>query len=62
MKAITVPILPSGDLDEPISFYEALGFPCTHRQKRPNPYAVVELGDIGIRLSGIDGFDPGAGS
>ena len=54
----THPILPCPDLDEAISFYEALGFRRTFRQLRPNPYAVVSLEDIVIHLAGIDGFDP----
>jgi len=54
----THPILPCPDLDEAISFYEALGFHRTYRQLRPNPYAVVALEDIVIHLAGIDGFDP----
>jgi catechol 2,3-dioxygenase-like lactoylglutathione lyase family enzyme len=58
MKAITVPILPSADLDDSIAFYEALGFERTYRQKRPNPSAVVELGEIGIHLFELEGFDP----
>lgn len=51
-------ILPCPDLDEAISFYEALGFHRTYRQLRPNPYAVMALEDIVIHLAGIDGFDP----
>ncbi|MBJ7450529.1 MAG: VOC family protein, partial [Blastococcus sp.] len=55
----TQPILPCPDLDEAVSFYEALGFHRTYRQMRPNPYAVVALEDIVIHLAAIDGFDPG---
>ena len=54
----THPILPCPDLDEAVTFYEALGFVRTYGQVRPNPYAVVALEDIAIHLSGIDGFDP----
>ena len=43
--AIPIPILPWADLDDSISFYEALGFNRTYRQQRPNPCAVVELGE-----------------
>ena len=57
-SAITIPILPCADLDESISFYEAVGFNRTYRQQRPNPYAVVELGEIRIHLFGLDDFDP----
>jgi catechol 2,3-dioxygenase-like lactoylglutathione lyase family enzyme len=54
----TYPCLPCGNLDETISFYEALGFKRTYRQTRPNPYAVVALEDIQIHLFGMDGFNP----
>jgi catechol 2,3-dioxygenase-like lactoylglutathione lyase family enzyme len=58
MKARTVPILPCADLDDSIAFYEALGFERTYRQRRPNPHAVVELGEIGIHLFELENFDP----
>lgn len=54
----TYPLLPCGDLDEAIAFYEALGFKRTYRQLRPNPYATVVLEDIQIHLFGMEGFDP----
>lgn len=54
----TYPLLPCGDLDEAISFYETLGFKRTYRQIRPNPYATVVLEDIQIHLFGMEGFDP----
>jgi hypothetical protein len=57
----TYPILPCPDIDEAISFYEALGFRRTYRQLAPNPCAVVAREDIQIHLCGIPGFDP-AGS
>ncbi|MFN2486902.1 MAG: VOC family protein, partial [Acidimicrobiia bacterium] len=46
------------DIGEAVSFYEALGFRRTYGQVKPNPYVVVELGEIGIHHFGIDGFDP----
>ena len=58
MKAVTIPLLPCADIDEAVSFYEALGFRRTYRQIRPNPHAVVELGEIGIHLFGMNGFNP----
>ena len=57
MKAVTIPLLPC-DIDEAVAFYEALGFRRTYRQIRPNPHAVVELGEIGIHLFGMNGFNP----
>ena len=55
---VTIPILPCRDIDEAITFYEALGFVRTYRQKRPNPSAVVSRDDFHVHLAGIDGFDP----
>ena len=54
---LTYPILPCADLDVAIDFYVALGFACTYRQRRPNPYGVVARDDLQVHLSGIDGFD-----
>ncbi|HEY0735663.1 MAG TPA: VOC family protein [Herpetosiphonaceae bacterium] len=50
------PCLPCCDLDESVAFYEALGFTRTYRQMRPNPYAVVALGDLQIHLFGMENF------
>lgn len=55
---LTFPILPCRDLDESIAFYAVLGFECTYRQLRPNPYGVVVLEDLQIHLAGIDSFVP----
>ena len=54
----TYPCLPCRDLDEAITFYEALGFTRTYRQLRPNPYAVVAREDFHIHLFGMPDFDP----
>jgi catechol 2,3-dioxygenase-like lactoylglutathione lyase family enzyme len=51
-------VLPCPDLEDTLGFYRALGFTVTFRQQRPHPYAVVELGEIGIHLAAITGFDP----
>ncbi|HEV7762110.1 MAG TPA: VOC family protein [Acidimicrobiales bacterium] len=53
-----IPLLPCRDIDESLSFYEALGFERTYRQVRPNPYAAVARDDFHVHLFGIDGFDP----
>jgi catechol 2,3-dioxygenase-like lactoylglutathione lyase family enzyme len=55
---ITIPALPCRDLDETVSFYEALGFSQTYRQRRPNPYAALRRGDIEIHLFSVEGFEP----
>ena len=52
------PLLPCRDIDEAVTFYEALGFTRTYRQVRPNPHAVVERGELAVHLFGMDGFDP----
>ena len=54
----TYPILPCAELDDALAFYGALGFSVTFQQRRPNPYAVVQLDDIAIHLAAIDAFDP----
>lgn len=54
----TYPVLPCADLDDALIFYVALGFTVSFQQRRPNPYAVVELDDIAIHLAAIEGFDP----
>ena len=54
----TYPLLPCRDLDEAITFYEALGFRRTYRQLRPNPCAVVQRADWHIHLFGMPEFDP----
>lgn len=55
---VTIPILPCRELDEAVTFYEALGFERTYRQTRPNPYAVVAREDIQIHLFGLEDLDP----
>lgn len=54
----TYACLPCRDLDESISFYEAMGFTRTYRQLRPNPYAVVKRDDWYIHLFGMPAFNP----
>jgi hypothetical protein len=54
----TYPCLPCGDIDQAITFYEALGFTRTYRQLAPNPYAVVAREDIQIHLFGMSDFNP----
>ena len=56
----TYPCLPCRDLDEAITFYEALGFTRTYRQLKPNPYAVVAREEIHIHLFGMKDFNPAA--
>jgi catechol 2,3-dioxygenase-like lactoylglutathione lyase family enzyme len=54
----TYPCLPCRDLDQAITFYEALGFQRTYRQLHPNPYAVVAREDLQIHLFGMKDFNP----
>lgn len=57
-ETVTVPLLPCHDIDEVADFYAALGFTRTHRQVRPNPYTVLEHGDLQLHFYGLDDFDP----
>lgn len=54
----TYPCLPCPDIDQAITFYEALGFTRTYRQLKPNPYAVMAREEIHIHLFGMDNFNP----
>ena len=54
----TYACLPCRDIDEAITFYEALGFKKTYRQLKPNPAAVVGREDFQIHLFGMEGFNP----
>ena len=54
----TYPCLPCPDVDQAVTFYEALGFTRTYRQVKPNPYAVVAREEIQIHLFGMDNFNP----
>lgn len=58
MAEVTIPILPCRSIDDTIAFYAALGFEVTYRQKRPNTYAVVERGGIGLHFFVLRDLDP----
>ncbi|MGW1993681.1 VOC family protein [Embleya sp. NPDC001921] len=54
----TVPILPCRTIQPVVDFYVALGFETTYLQKSPNPYAVVERGDIELQFFGLKRYEP----
>ncbi|MFF5359590.1 bleomycin resistance protein [Streptomyces scabiei] len=54
----TIPILPCRTLQPVLDFYEALGFEVTLQQRSPNPYAVVERGEVQLQFFGLKSFDP----
>ncbi|MER5968879.1 VOC family protein [Streptomyces sp. NPDC002055] len=56
----TIPILPCQSLQPVLTFYSALGFEVTFQQKSPNPYAVVQRGDIELQFFGLKQYDPAA--
>ncbi|WP_052847188.1 bleomycin resistance protein [Streptomyces avicenniae] len=60
MPETTTPMLPCHALAPVLDFYTALGFDVTYRQASPNPYAVVERGDVALHLYGIKNYDPAA--
>jgi catechol 2,3-dioxygenase-like lactoylglutathione lyase family enzyme len=53
-----IPILPCRSIDENLGFYRALGFEVTFQQQRPNPYAVVERGNIELQFFSMKTYDP----
>ncbi|WP_422755703.1 VOC family protein [Micromonospora sp. WMMD708] len=55
---VTVPLLPCASIDDTLAFYGALGFHTTYRQRRPNPYVVVQWEDLCLHFFEIAGFDP----
>ncbi len=45
MPPITIPLLPCGPFEDTLSFWQALGFDLTYRQKVPNAYATLRHTD-----------------
>ncbi|MFC4565108.1 bleomycin resistance protein [Nocardiopsis mangrovi] len=60
MSETVIPILPCASIADVLAFYRAIGFEVTHEQTRPNPFAVVERGDIRFQFFTIRGYDPAA--
>lgn len=60
MAEKTIPLLPCQTIQPVTDFYTALGFEVTFLQKSPNPFAVVERGDIVLQFFGMRKYDPGA--
>jgi len=58
MPETMIPILPTPAIDPTLEFYESLGFEVTHKQARPNTYAVVERGGMRIDFFVLKGLDP----
>jgi hypothetical protein len=58
MAEKTIPILPCRTLQPVLDFYAALGFAVTFQQKSPNPFAVVERGDIELQFFGMKRYEP----
>ena len=54
----TIPLLPAASLHDSLSFWEALGFEVTLRQKAPNAYAVVRYEDFELHLFGLKRLEP----
>lgn len=58
MAEKTIPILPCRTIQPVLDFYTALGFEVTFQQTSPNPYAVVERGDIELQFFGLKQHEP----
>lgn len=54
----TIPALPCISLDETLTFWNALGFRTTYKQKAPNHYAVLERDDWAIHFYGLAALVP----
>lgn len=54
-----IPILPSGDVDRTVGFYQGLGFALHHRQAKPYPYLAFSWRAVSIHFGrtpdGVDG-------
>ncbi len=55
---MTVPLLPCASIEDMATFYEALGFTATYRQRRPHPYLALQREDLHLHFFEMDGFDP----
>ncbi|GAA2632795.1 VOC family protein [Streptomyces vastus] len=58
MAEKTIPILPCRTIQSVLDFYTALGFEVTYQQTSPNPYAVVERGEIELQFFGLKRYEP----
>jgi hypothetical protein len=55
---VTVPLLPCPSIDDIESFYGALGFSTTYKQRKPNPCVGLQREDLNLQFFEIAGFDP----
>ena len=55
---VTVPLLPCASIDDIITFYRALGFSTTYKQRKPNPCAGLQREDLHLQFFEMAGFDP----
>ncbi|MFD3483608.1 VOC family protein [Streptomyces sp. NPDC058665] len=60
MTEKTIPLLPCQTIQPVVDFYSALGFEITFLQRSPNPYAVVERGDVELQFFGMKKYEPAA--
>jgi hypothetical protein len=55
---VTVPLLPCASIDDIVTFYGALGFSTTYKQRKPNPCVALKREDLNLHFFEIAGFDP----
>ena len=58
MAEKAIPLLPCQTIQPVVDFYAALGFEVTFLQKSPNPFAVVERGDIELQFFAMKKYEP----
>ncbi|MEV4415151.1 VOC family protein [Catellatospora sp. NPDC049609] len=55
---VTIPLLPCASIDDIITFYGALGFSTTYKQRKPYPCVGLQRQDLNLQFFEITGFDP----
>ena len=58
VNEVTIPLLPCGSIDVIVDFYGLLGFQCTYRQRRPNPYVALQREDLHLHFFEMPDFVP----
>jgi hypothetical protein len=54
---VTVPLLPCASIDDIETFYRALGFSTTYKQRKPNPCVALRREDLNLQFFEMAGFD-----
>ncbi len=58
IREYAIPLLPCNSINETEEFYVALGFEVTYKQKVPNNFISLKLGEIVIQFFGLKAQKP----